>query len=296
MKRIGWSASRYSCLKAFPDLRGVHFPAGAVGECLDHLSHLGLHGLGKLAAELGLHDVGHAALAGLGVDADDRLVGATDVGGVDRQIGDLPQPLALRGHALVDRVLMRAREGGVHQLAGVRMAGIDRQFRTGVGDSDQTAEIAQIQAGIHALRVQVEGDRDDVDVAGALAVAEQRAFDPLAAGQHAQLRGRDAGAAVVVGVQAEDDAVTALHVAEEPLDLVGVHVGSRQFDRRRQVDDDAPVGAGIPGLDHGVAHLHDVVQLGAGEALRRVLVDHVGVGAGRPARGPGGCRRRRSAG
>ena len=246
MKRIGWSASRYSCLKAFQISAAFHLPAGAVGELLDHLSHLGLHGLGELAAELGLHHVGHAALPGLGVDADDRLVGAADVGGVERQIGDLPQPVSLRGHPLVDGVLMRAGEGGEHQLAGIRMPGIDRQFRTGVGDSDQTAEIAQIQAGIHALRVQVEGDRDDVDVAGALAVAEQRAFDPLAAGQHAQLRGRDAGAAVVVGVQAEDDAVVALHVAQEPLDLVGVHVGSRQFDRRRQVDDDAALGAGIP--------------------------------------------------
>ena len=119
---------------------------------------------------------------------------------------------------------------------------------------------------------------DDVHVAGAFAVAEQGAFHPLAAGQQAQLGGRHPGAAVVVGVQAEDDAVAALHAAQEPLDLVGVHVGGGQLDRCRQVDDHAPVRAGIPGLDHRVANFHREVQLGAGEALRRVFVENLGGG------------------
>ena len=262
-----------------PYLRRVHLPAGAVGQRLDHLSDLGLHGLGELAAKLALHDVGHAALPGLGVDADDRLIGAADVGRVDRQVGDLPPPFALRGHALVDGILMGAGEGGEDQLAGIRMARAHRQLRAGVGDLDQAAQIAQLQAGVHALRVEVEGDRDDVDVTGALAVAEQGPFDALAAGQQSKLRGRHAGAAVVVGVQAEDDAVPALHAAQEPLDLVGVDVGGRQFDRGRQVDDHASLRARVPRLYDRVAHLDGKVELGAGKALRRVLVDHLGVGA-----------------
>ena len=38
-----------------------------------------------------LEDVGHAALAGLAVDPDDRLVGAADVLGVDGQVGHRPR-------------------------------------------------------------------------------------------------------------------------------------------------------------------------------------------------------------
>ena len=42
---------------------------------------------------LGLHHVGHAALAGLRVDPDDRLVGPPDVLRVDRQVGHRPPEL-----------------------------------------------------------------------------------------------------------------------------------------------------------------------------------------------------------
>ena len=48
---------------------------------------------------------------------------------------------------------------------------------------------------------------DDVDVAGALAVAEQRALDAVGAGHHAELGGGDRAAAVVVRVQRQHDAV-----------------------------------------------------------------------------------------
>ena len=51
-------------------------------------------------------------------------------------------------------------------------------------------------------REQVQAQRDQVDVAGALAVAEQAALDPVGAGHDAQLGGGDGGAAVVVRVQA----------------------------------------------------------------------------------------------
>ena len=60
-----------------------------------------------------------------------------------------------------------------------------------------------------AVRVEVQGDGDDVEVAGALAVAEERALDAVGAGQQAELGGGDAGAAVVVRVQRDDGAVAA---------------------------------------------------------------------------------------
>jgi hypothetical protein len=64
-------------------------------------------------------------------------------------------------------------------------------------------------------------------------------------------------------------------VAQEPLDLVGVDVGSGHLDGGGQVEDDLPLRAGLPHVHHPLADLHRIVELGAGEALRRVLEAHV---------------------
>src|SRR5690606_14571957 len=79
--------------------------------------------------------VGDAALAGLRVHPDHRLVGAAEVGRVDRQIRYAPGEFALRrgfgggagpvlGEALLDGVLVGAAERGVHQIARVGMPGV----------------------------------------------------------------------------------------------------------------------------------------------------------------------------
>jgi hypothetical protein len=75
---------------------------------------------------LGLQHVGDAALAGLAVDPDDRLVAAADVVRVDRQVGH-PQStpstwvpadgVAPVLEALLDGVLVRAGEGRVDEVA-----------------------------------------------------------------------------------------------------------------------------------------------------------------------------------
>ena len=86
---------------------------------------------------VGLHDVGHPALAGLRVHPNDRLVGASDILGIDRQVWHLPQDVLdvsvglIRGdlhgvEALVDGVLMAAGERCVHQIAAVGVAFGDR--------------------------------------------------------------------------------------------------------------------------------------------------------------------------
>ena len=65
-------------------------------------------------------------------------------------------------------------------------------------------------SGIDAVGEQVHRHVDDVDVAGALAVAEQRALDAVGAGHHAELGGGDGAAAVVVRVQADSTTVSRL--------------------------------------------------------------------------------------
>ena len=78
-------------------------------------AQLRVHGLGQVVAKARLQHVGRAALTALGIDADDRLVAAADVLGVNEQVGHLPRlarVLGAVGEALADGVLMGAGKGG----------------------------------------------------------------------------------------------------------------------------------------------------------------------------------------
>src|SRR5690606_17076256 len=73
-------------LEQLPDALRRDFLAGVLGGLLHHAAELDLQPARQREAVLALHDVGHAALAGLAVDADHVLVAAADVARVDRQV------------------------------------------------------------------------------------------------------------------------------------------------------------------------------------------------------------------
>jgi len=83
-----------------------------------------------------------------------------------------------------------------------------------------------------------------------------------------------AGAAIVVTVHAERDVPAARAMPLEPFDAIGEHVRRRHLDRGRQVHDHGPVGTGVPRFGHGVANFERVVELGAAEALGRILQNY----------------------
>ena len=137
---------------------------------------------------------------------------------------------------------------------------------------------AIVEPGIDALAEQVQRQGHDIDIAGALAIAEQRALDPVGAGHHAELGRGDAGAAVVVRMQAEDRGCRGRGCCGRTI-RSGRHrrwaSPSRPspgrlriifFSRRR-----------LPDIHHRLADLDREVELGAGEALGRILVDDLGL-------------------
>ena len=126
----------------------------------------------------------------------------------------------------------------------------------------------EVDLRVDALAEQVHAQGHQVDVAGALAVAEQAALDAVGAGQVAQLGGRDAGAAVVVRVQRHDDRLAPFEVADHPLDRVRVDVGRGHLDGRGQVDDHLVVRRRVDDVDDLVADPHRELELGAGVGLR----------------------------
>ena len=160
------------------------------------------------------------------------------------------------------------------------MAFADGQLVAVLDGPADLVEVGEVDLRVDALAEQVHAEGDEVDVAGALAVAEQAALDAVGAGEVAQLGRCDTGAPVVVRVQADDDRLAALEVADHPLDRVGVDVGRRHLDRRGQVDDHLVVRRRVDDVGHLVADPHRELELGAGVGLRAVLVVDGRVGDG----------------
>ena len=124
---------------------------------------------------------------------------------------------------------------------------------------------------VDALRIHVHRNGDDVRVARALAVAEQRALDAVCAREKPHLGRRDGATAVVVRVQADHDVVAIDEVFGHIFHLLCKDVRHRVFDGRGQVDDRLAVGRGLPHLEHGVADLERILGLGAREGLGAVF-------------------------
>ena len=183
--------------------------------------------------------------------------------------------------AFFDRILMRAGERGEYQLAGIGLTLRHGQARDPLIDGADRRKVREIQPGGDAVTVHVESDRDDIEVAGAFAIAEERAFDAVRAGHQAKLGGGDAGAAVIVRVQRDDHRVPARQVAAHPFDHVGMDVGSGPLDGVRQVDDHFFLRCRLPDVDHARAAFECEVEFGVGERFGRVLQDHLGVWNGR---------------
>ena len=135
------------------------------------------------------------------------------------------------------------------------MARVNRQRGAFLGNARHAGDVGEIELGVHALRVHVERHCHDVDVAAALAVAEETAFDAVRTGHDGKFCSGHAGAAVVVRVHGQHDMLTRHEVAVHPLDLVGEHVGGGVLHGGRQVDDDLAIRAHAPGVDGGLASL-----------------------------------------
>ena len=148
---------------------------------------------------------------------------------------------------------------------------MNRQLRAVFKIAGDSVDVREVEVGIDALRIQIERERDEIDVAGAFAIAEEAAFNAVGAGHQPKFGSSNCRTAVVVRVQADDDAVAPGEIAVHPFDLVGVDVGGGHFDRGWQIENDLPVWGGAPGFGDGVAHFQREIELGGGEVFWAVF-------------------------
>ena len=80
---------------------------------------------------------------------------------------------------------------------------VDGELVAVLDDPAGVVDVREVEARVDAVHEEVERQGDDVDVARALAVPEQRALDALAARHEGELGGSHGAAAVVVGMDRE---------------------------------------------------------------------------------------------
>ena len=132
---------------------------------------------------------------------------------------------------------------------------MDGQLVAVLRHAHEVVDLGTIESGIDALAEHVHGERDETDIAGALAIAEECALDAVGPRHQAELGGRHRRAAVIVRVERYDDAVAVLHIAAEPLDLVGMNVRRCDFDGVRQIEDQLLLRCRIVDIHHRLADL-----------------------------------------
>ena len=217
----------------------------------------------------------------LAVDANHFLIRATNVRGINRQIGHIPGGIFFTfRQALVYRILVASRKRGENQLAGVRMARVHRQLRAFSGDGTDLIHARKIKLGIYALAVEIHRHGHNVHIACPLTVAEQSALDTVRARHDAKLCCRYCAAAVVVGMQRNNQRITVLDMVTEPLNLICIDIGRTHLNRCRQINDDWLFRSGCQDFVNGIAHRDGKIQLGPGKALRAVLKDPLRVRTG----------------
>ena len=69
-------------------------------------------------------------------------------------------------------------------------------------------DVGEIKLRVNALRIHVQGDGHDIQIAGALTIAEKRALDTICAGEHRQFCASDACTAVVMRMDRDDCRLT----------------------------------------------------------------------------------------
>lgn len=98
-------------------------------------------------------------------------------------------PLLEGLEALLDRILMRTREGRKDEFPNVRVSRMNRQsstFRHGIHDGEHVGEI---ELWGDTLRVEVEREGDDVYVSGTFTVAEDCTLDSVGTGEDTEFSG-----------------------------------------------------------------------------------------------------------
>ena len=181
-------------------------------------------------------------------------------------------------HALGNGILMGTGEGCKYKSSAVGASHIDVHAGVLLVLCRNLRHIGEIQLRINALGIHIHGQCHDIHVTSTLAVSKKGSLDTISACKNSHLGIADAAAAVVVGMQGNDNVVSVFQVFAHILYLAGINVRHGVLHGAGQVDDDFMIRGWLPYVQNGIADLQSVLHLCTGEALRAVLEGIVSVG------------------
>ncbi len=171
-------------------------------------------------------------------------------------------------HALGDGILMGTGKGSEHQLPCIGLPFMDMHPRHPFIHFDDFRHIREIDARIDTHGIHVHADGNDIDIARPFAVAKERPFDAVGAGQQSHFGIGNARSPVVVRVQRQNDVIAVLQIPGHVGDLGGVHMRHGHLHRRRQIDDGLTAGGRLPYVEDGIADIEGKFRFRPGEAFR----------------------------
>ena len=230
-----------------------------------------MHFLWKVKAEVVVHNKCGAALAGLRIDSDDRLVLSANVRRIDRQIRNLP----VVGvcflhvlHTLVDCVLVRTGESCKNKLADVWLTFVYLHACASFVNLLVLRKIAEIKLRVNSLGVHVKSHCNDIQVTCSFAVAEECSLHSLCSCEKSKLGSCYAAASVVMRVNTDNCCLSVWQVLYKIFNLVCVCVCCAHFNSVWQIEDNR-IFFGCAKLFHNsCTDFNSVVHFCAAEAFR----------------------------
>ena len=259
--------------KDLPQRLCVDFSTVSVGVTLNNSRELHLQAARQLQVVCPRHEVGNPTLTGLGIHADNGLVGASNVVRIDGQVGKFPNHCVLvapcgvhlrltSSKTLLDGVLVRAREAGVHQIADIGRTRRSLHLSAVLHGAANLIDVREVDARINSLAEKIQSQGQQVNVTGALALSQEAAFDAVRAGEECKFSTGDTGSTIIVRVDRQRNVLASGKVTRHVLDLVGKDIGGRAFNGRGQVEDDLAAFLWLPDIHNGFTHFQCEITLG----------------------------------
>ena len=263
-------------MEGSPHGDGTDFGSEIFSHVLNVLREFNLQTAWQIKTVFRLHHVCDAALTTLTVHTNDCFVSATKMLGIKWQIRNTPGVVTFAQFfkTLLDGILVTTAECGVHQVAHVRVTRVHGQTIAILGSATQRINVGDVEFGINAIDKQVECQVNDVNVASALAIAEQCSFNTIGAGHHAKLGSSDTTAAIVMRMQTDDHAIAIFDGATEPLNDIAINVGAIALNCCGQVQDEWIFGSRLNDIHDCFTHFDCIFGFGERETLGGVFVTH----------------------
>ena len=127
---------------------------------------------------------------------------------------------------------------------------------------NERRHVREIKSGVDTVRIHIHSKRDNIDIARALTVSEQRSLNSVRACEQCKLRIGNTGSSVVVRVERYGYMLAVVQILTHIFYLRCVHMRHAHLDGHGKIDYDVVVLARLEHIEHSIADLERIFGLG----------------------------------